>query len=1562
MPRRYLFGPVTADFARDYLAGPRAAGCCLAFDPQGATDLALGWHDSWEAIQARLPAGWQPDFIVLHLAYHTIPPGLWAAPVPLIAWAADWNLHWHTYRRHLRRAELVLADTVGVDALARAGLRHARAANLHGCGRSHLDRPLADAPRDIDVLFVGNLHPAVQRERLPWLGRLASLGDRWRVVIRTGVFGAAYRDLLRRARVVFNRSIRGEANQRAFEAAAAGALLFQEADNRELPAYFRDRQEYVAYTAENLEALLEHYLTHEDERQALAAAAQRRAVEYTFERLWEPALARIEAEGERLQERARQRPRVDPAEDLLARCGQAQSSVADADPALVADLAAALARRPQAAALHNALGLAVALAGAERGVITAPLAEQAMGHFRRALACDPAHVVAGLNLAEALMGVEQAAEAIAVARHTLAVLDSPAELGPEVWDAGHFPPGFDHFRVEWERAGWANAGNPPAEVAAKRALLRWRLHALLAELTDDPAHAYEAALARPDLPPPRAALGMRLARAGRPAEALSHLRQAAGANPFDADAACALFHVLGALGDQAGQHRLIQNRRRLARAAPQVVPAEDWFAERAPAGDEVASVIILCHNQLAYTRLCLESVLRYTRPPYELILVDNGSTDGTPAYLQEVASRPGPVRVEVIRNATNRGFPAGCNQGLAAARGDYLVLLNNDTIVTEGWLEGLVAWAVHDWPQVGLVGAVSNYAPPPQQIAGAYDRLEDLPAFAERRRQQFAGQAVQVDRLTGFCLLVRRAVIERVGGLDEGYGLGFFDDDDLCVRARQAGFRLLVALNVFVHHFGSRTFAELGIDCRQQLQANFARFQAKWGPEYAAGYHLPEPPPPPAPADALTALVAGQQRRERPRVSLCLIVKDEEANLPACLGSVADLVDEIIVVDTGSTDRTKEIAARCGARVFDFPWVDSFAAARNESLRHASGDWVFWLDADDRLDEDNRHKLRALFARLGRENVGYVMKCLCLPDPASHSATVVDHVRLFPRHPELRWQYRVHEQILPALRRRGGEVRWTDVVIHHAGYQDPALRGRKLERDLRLLNLEHAEHPDDPFTLFNLGSVYQELGKAAEALPLLRRSLELSHPSDSIVRKLYALIVQCHRQLGQSAEALAACQNGRKFYPNDIELLFLEGLAWRERGELAPAEACLLRLLQTPPEEHFASVDAGLRGYKARHNLALVYREQGRNAEAKAQWRAALEECPDFAPAWLGLGEVGLAQGQWGELDFAAQRLAADPLTRVEAAVLRARGHLARQEFTLARRILEETIARAPEALWPRVILSHVLLQEEKDWEAAEQALRDVLVLDPQHAEARHNLAVLLGQRGRAVEEAFATDQTLDELYQAACQTVSDFHEHLPKLCALARECAHITVLGIRAGLALTALLYARPERVVCYDTVRPAQLDALRRVAGRTELVFQLMDGQMAEIAATDLLLLDSRRDYEQRQEELRRHAGKVRRYLVLPGTSRHGYDGETAGQPGIWPAVQEFLAAGTFRLQERLFNNNGLTVLEAVANKAAPPAAVAQGDREVAGADLTPPRWDSPRPGAASRPRPSQSDSLPR
>src|SRR5205807_472767 len=232
---------------------------------------------------------------------------LWSAPVPLVGLAADWSLLFHYFRRRPHDCDLLLTDTCGVECLARAGITQTRAVNLFGLGRSFLDCSWPDLPRDIDILFIGNMHPAVQGERLPWLARIGRLSERRRIAIRAGIYGDAYRELLGRARIVFNRSIRGECNMRALEAAAAGALLFQEAGNREVPSFFGDRQQCVYYTDNNLEELIEYYLDHEEARQAIAKAGRERVRDYSYGALWDEQVRHIEEQWPALLERARGR-------------------------------------------------------------------------------------------------------------------------------------------------------------------------------------------------------------------------------------------------------------------------------------------------------------------------------------------------------------------------------------------------------------------------------------------------------------------------------------------------------------------------------------------------------------------------------------------------------------------------------------------------------------------------------------------------------------------------------------------------------------------------------------------------------------------------------------------------------------------------------------------------------------------------------------------------------------------------------------------------------------------------------------------------------------------------------------------------------------------------------------------------------------------------------------------------------------------------------------------------------------------------------------------------------
>ncbi len=463
------------------------------------------------------------------------------------------------------------------------------------------------------------------------------------------------------------------------------------------------------------------------------------------------------------------------------------------------------------------------------------------------------------------------------------------------------------------------------------------------------------------------------------------------------------------------------------------------------------------------------------------------------------------------------------------------------------------------------------------------------------------------------------------------------------------------------------------------------------------------------------------------RVSLCMIAKNEETNLPACIQPLADLVHETIVVDTGSVDRTKEVAKALGAHVFDFPWIDDFSAARNESVRHATGAWIFWMDADDRIDEMNRQRLASLFGQLGDENAAYLMKCQGAANAATGAAGVTEHVRLFRNHPEALWRHRIHEQILPALSRLGTELRPTDVTIQHTGYLDPALRARKAERNLRLLEREAAENPGEPHALFYLGQTHLMLGAAARAVPLLQACLKLSNPHDPLTTPLYVLLTQALHQSGAPREAFAICQAGRTYFPTSPDLLFLEGISRQLGGDSAGAVSCFQQLLTNPNRS--GSMDTSM-FFKARHRLALEYVKGRRLDEAEAQWRAVLTENPLFLQAWLGLADICLTRGEAGARTQLLEAMATVPGNDLNRALVAGRFHEADRNYPAARRVLEEACAAHRQALWPRVALAQILLQEGQDWRAAEHALCAILELDPNHTETHRNLELVRQRRG----------------------------------------------------------------------------------------------------------------------------------------------------------------------------------------------------------------------------------------
>lgn len=212
---------------------------------------------------------------------------------------------------------------------------------------------------------------------------------------------------------------------------------------------------------------------------------------------------------------------------------------------------------------------------------------------------------------------------------------------------------------------------------------------------------------------------------------------------------------------------------------------------------------------------CLAAVAAYTEAPHEVIVVDD-------------ASEP-PVAGARLRLGARRGFPGAVNAGARRARADALVILNDDAVVTPGWLEGLLA-PLED-PSVGLVGPASNDSGDVATEPAGYRDLEGLLAHAAGRR----GAAREVPKLSLLCAAIRRETFEAVGGLDEGYGLGLFEDDELCMALRRRRLRVLLAPGVFVHHHGSATFGRMPDAARiARFHVNRRRFERRWGVRWRA--------------------------------------------------------------------------------------------------------------------------------------------------------------------------------------------------------------------------------------------------------------------------------------------------------------------------------------------------------------------------------------------------------------------------------------------------------------------------------------------------------------------------------------------------------------------------------------------------------------------------------------------------------------------------------------------------------------------------------------------------------
>ncbi len=241
-----------------------------------------------------------------------------------------------------------------------------------------------------------------------------------------------------------------------------------------------------------------------------------------------------------------------------------------------------------------------------------------------------------------------------------------------------------------------------------------------------------------------------------------------------------------------------------------------------------ASIILLSYNQKKYTQECIESIYKNTNANFELIIIDNNSTDGTKKYLEELKTQK--ENVKIIFNSENKGFPQGINQGILNAKGDYILVANNDIVVTKNWLNRMIEIAESD-EKIGIVGPISNFVSGIQVDKNAkYNSISEMHNYAKKVANQNNGKVEEFPRVAFLCTLIKKEVINKIGGLDERFSPGNFEDDDFCLRAQLAGYKTVIAKDVFIHHYGSVSFKQNGSEkYAERLKINEQKFIEKWG-------------------------------------------------------------------------------------------------------------------------------------------------------------------------------------------------------------------------------------------------------------------------------------------------------------------------------------------------------------------------------------------------------------------------------------------------------------------------------------------------------------------------------------------------------------------------------------------------------------------------------------------------------------------------------------------------------------------------------------------------------------
>jgi glycosyltransferase involved in cell wall biosynthesis len=361
-----------------------------------------------------------------------------------------------------------------------------------------------------------------------------------------------------------------------------------------------------------------------------------------------------------------------------------------------------------------------------------------------------------------------------------------------------------------------------------------------------------------------------------------------------------------------------------------------------------------------------------------------------------------------------------------------------------------------------------------------------------------------------------------------------------------------------------------------------------------------------------------------------MIVKNEERNLGDCLETVMGFADQVVVVDTGSTDRTAEIAEEYAARVIRSDWHGDFSYSRNISLDHADSQWILWLDADDRVPPAEADKLRKL-KTAPPDRAFYLKVRNVLPGGFGEQWY---QLRMFPNHPEIRFERKVHEQVAFAIQRLKMPVCREDVRIDHVGYENPEIKREKALRNREILLADFPRYRQDPAYVSSIGDSYFLTEDFSAAIQWYQKVLAIPHGErrqPDIFRQTPTSIALCYQRMGDWEKASQWIEKAIQASPQKIDSLFLAAELREKLGDLAGAAALYERIIQVPASPTTYAAD--WEGLKARSLVFLgkIQAKREMYEEAEKAFRFCMERYPQVLNSYSELGDLFLNRGKLRE-------------------------------------------------------------------------------------------------------------------------------------------------------------------------------------------------------------------------------------------------------------------------------------------------------------------------------------------